>query len=68
MSAPEEELTLPQACVRVGRSWPATHRLAMQGAFGPVRQEPSGRWRIPSAGIAGYLAREERIASVLATP
>ena len=50
------ELTLPQAAVRISRSYRAAQKLMFRGQLGPVRQV-AGRWLISEAGVDAFLER-----------
>jgi hypothetical protein len=55
------EITLPEAAHRAGLTWPAAHKAAMRGDFGPVRQV-AGRWLIKLTGFEAFLQRRRQLA------
>lgn len=52
-----EEISLPQAALRLGLPWHAAHKLLLRGKLGAARQIV-GRWVVPAAGVEAYLERK----------
>jgi hypothetical protein len=53
----DQEISLSQAALRIGKPWPVAHRLMLSGELGPARQNESGRWLVTVAGVDAYLDR-----------
>ena len=61
-------VSLPQAAVLLGVSWPRAHNLLTRGELGPSSQL-AGRWLLTQLGIEAYLERTKSAAEpTLPTP
>jgi hypothetical protein len=57
----KDEISLPEAAHRARLTWPAAHKAAMRGDFGPVRLV-AGRWLVATRGVEMFLERRKQIA------
>jgi hypothetical protein len=53
----DQEISLSQAALRIGKPWPVAHRLMLSGELGPARQNDAGRWQVTAVGVDAYLER-----------
>ena len=61
-------VSLPQAAVLLGVTWPRAHNLLTRGELGPS-QQLAGRWLLTPDGIEAYCARAKSAAGItLPTP
>lgn len=62
----EDAISLPEAAVRLGKSWQATYNLALTSKLGPLRR--FGRSYVLSAdAVDAYLGRERQAGRVVDT-
>ena len=54
-----EELSLPVAAARLGKSWHVVYRLALSGRLGPLTRY-NNRWIVTLAGIEAFEQHERR--------
>lgn len=53
----DQDISLSQAALRIGKPWPVANRLMLSGELGPARQNSSGRWLVTESGVEAYVQR-----------